>query len=181
MQKIKSIFDKSGINKANVKEIEKELGFGLDVETLPKTSKDNKKIEINETLKSVFVDVRIKSKKEIIFKCGKTNDCIRGLVPKSAGKKFAITNGEKYYSEEFGESTTAPFGHFVYEVSVEDLEKEFKARVENLDEVCKAFDVDAEKYMYNEKILTRVILYQNVKYLQGCEHVTEEEDAFLSS
>jgi len=177
------MFLKNGISKKNVEAMEEDLGFGLYVTVEANSTADKKPIVVHTTAKDIAMDIRIKSKKEIDFKCGSTNQSIRGLNPKQfRSRKFAIQHNGEFYSKEY-EDSEPPENYYVLDVErpvTNNLKAEYEMRKKDLNELCDLFHVEASAYMYNEKILTRAILYENIKYLQDCDHVTIEENKYLN-
>lgn len=186
MDALKKLYRTQKLTKDTTPSVEHQLGLGLQIKTAEQNKRLGKKILINETIRDVFMDVRIKNKTTFELKCSKTGDGIRSLnptgIPTLNYMPLAISLGSTYYCKRDGESSTLPKGHKVIDLKhlmYGSLEEEFYGRIKDLTEACAFFGVDASKYNYNERTLTRVICYSNVKYLQGCQHVTLQESEIL--
>ena len=183
MHCLKKMCETEKITKETAEDIENKLGFGLDIETATINKKLGKRKKIHETDRDIFMDMKIKNKNDFELKCAKTNQSIRGLLPKKFDHdRLGIMHQGIYYTEEHGETTEEPKGYHIMELNglfTDSLKEELATRKKDLSEVCDMFNINPKPYMYNEKTLTRAILYENVKYLQGCEHVTLEENKYL--
>ena len=82
MHCLKKMYETEKITKETAEDIENKLGFGLDVETATINKKLGKRKKIHETNRDIFMDMKIKNKNEFKLKCAKTNQSIRGLLPK---------------------------------------------------------------------------------------------------
>lgn len=182
MEKIKSEFSKGNFReKDRFKNIEKDSTVGIDIYYMKKIAYENRHefTEEYSTLKSFWIEGEIKNKNEIILKSPEYQKH-RCLVPEKWTSAVEFVIRDKQTREEYPEYPDTVSKSVVEVSDIKDLKAFFHQKVAWFDEIANTYNINVKDTGYHYVRMTRQILYDNLKYICGCEFVQEHEEEYLN-
>lgn len=168
------------------KAFESDITYGFTIKT--KSGKT-----VYETNKKHYIDFRIESKNVINVLSSRVAEtllhnstkfkkkCNNIQKSKVAIKKVNSPTHEYFCDElQYCQLEDLSNDYFIIDVDTDDdLKIYFENRKKSYKQICDAFNIDTEEFMYSEIFTCRAILYNQFKHLQGMQHVTFDELKYL--